>query len=153
MPGGAYRLQMNPDFIDLEVIQDTVFTKTRLPSGQFIKSSDEIQTQEDYLKQIRYHSVYPVIRKYIFNKKSLQLTYSSRPLPKPRSAIEQKFVYEKETDSLRPYKTRDLEEEELKGIFPAHEKTRVRPYPNCEQESFFSIKQKVRSMLKYWIFV
>ena len=142
MPEGAYRLKISPDFVDLEEIQDRVYTKTRLPSGQFIKSSSAIQTQEDYLKRRSYHSVYPVIRRYIFNRKTLQLTLSFRPLPKPRSAIELKLVYEKATDSLRPDKARDLKAEELSELFPAHEKTSVYLYPNCEQKTFFSIIKK-----------
>ena len=39
MPGGAYTLQMGEDMITLEVIQDTVLTKTRLPSGRIYQRS------------------------------------------------------------------------------------------------------------------
>lgn len=153
MPGGTHRLKMDKDLIVLKVIQDTVFTKTKLPSGKFIKSHTEIETEDDYLKQKRYHAIYPVIHKYIFDKKLLKLSFSSRPLPRPRSAIEQKFIFDKATDDLYPEKTKDLSPEELSAIFPAHEKTHNSTYPDCKQENAYSIKRFFRTILRYFQFV
>ncbi len=150
MPGGTHRLKMNKDSITLEVIQDTVFTKTRLPSGRFIKSHTEIKTQNDYLKQRRYHAVYPVIHKYIFEKKSLKLSLFYSPLPKPRSAIEQEFIHDKTTNDLHPKKTKDLSPEELTLIFPPHEKTTPYIYPDCKKEESYSLKRTIRTILKYF---
>lgn len=153
MPGGTYKIQMNEDSITLEVIQDTVFTKTKLPSGRFIKSHTEIKTQNDYLKQRRYHAIYPVIDKYVFEKKSLKLSLFYTPLPKPRSAIEQEFIYDKTTKNLSPKKTKDLTSKELPLIFPLHEKTETYFYPNCKKEEEYSLKRTIRTILKYFYFV
>ena len=153
MPGGTHTLQMKESVITLEVIQDTVFTKYRLPSGKLIKSHTEIKTEYDYLNQRRYHAVYPVIWKYVFDKNSLELSFSSWPLPKPRSAIEQEFIYNKTTDDLYPRKTKDLTEEEFSLIFPAHEKRYSHMYPHCEKEEPHSLKRFLRTLSKYFNFV
>ncbi len=152
MPGGTHKLEMNENMIVLEVIQDTVFTKTRLPSGNFIKNHTEIKTKHDYLNQRRYHAVYPVVLKYVFDKYSSKLAFSARPLPIPRSAIEQKFIYNKTTKKLYPEKTKDLTHEEFSTIFPAHENSYTNTYPNCEDD-FNPFKRSIRTILKYFYFV
>ena len=152
MPGGTHRLQMDQDVITLEVIQDTVFTKTKLPSGKFIESHEEIATEDDYLKQIRYHAVYPVVWKYVFDKDSLKLSFSSFPLPKPRSAIEQKFIYDKSKDDFYFQKTKDLTDKEFSILFPSNEKAYNSNY-NCEEEDAYSLKRMLRSIVKYLNFV
>ena len=152
MPGGTHRLQMDQNVITLEVIQDTVFTKTRLPSGEFIESHTEIKTENDYLNQRRYHAVYPVIWKYVFDKKLLKLSFSLSPLPKPRSAIEQKFIYDKATDDLYPEKTKDLTTEELSLIFSSHKKPTTYIYPHCERENDYSLKRILRSIYRHLSF-
>ena len=135
MPGGTHVLQMDEDIITLQVIQDTVYTRTQLPSGKFIDSYDEIKTENDYLKQRRYHAVYPVVWKYVFDKVSSELSFFATPLPKPRSAIEQEFIYDKAKDDLYPKKVRDLTDKEAASIFPPNEKEYNDNYPHCEDES------------------
>ena len=153
MPGGTHILQMNPNSIILQVIQDTVFTKTRLSSGKFIKDYNEIKTEHDYLNQRRYHAVYPVVWKYVFDKNSATLSFYANPLPIPRSSIEQKFIYDKSTNDLAPQKVRDLTEKESSAVFPPKEKAYTRLYPNCEEESPNSIKRFFRSIFRLFQFV
>ena len=146
MPGGTHRLQMDSNLITLEVIQDTAYSKNQLPSGEFIKSNTEI-TEEEYLKQINYHAVYPVIWRYVFNKNSLTLSFSSAPLLKPRYATKAKFVYDKTADDYFLEKTKDLTATELSRIFPPQEKSYTDIYPNCEEESY-SFKRIFRSIIR-----
>ena len=153
MPGGTHRLQMDKDSINLEVIQNTVFTKTRLPSGKFIKSHTEIKTQNDYLKQRRYHAVYPVVWRYIFEKKTSKLSLSYSPLPQPRSAIEQDFIPYGTTGKLQPRKVKDLTLQEATSIFPSHEKRKTYMYPDCKKEDPSSMKPFIRKIVKYLNFI
>ena len=146
MPGGTHRLQMNSSLITLEVIQDTAYSKNQLPSGKFIKSNTAI-SEEEYLKQTNYHAVYPVIWRYVFDKKLLTLSFSSSPLPKPRYATKAKFVYDKTADDYFLEKTKDLTAKELSEIFPPEEKFYTDIYPNCEEESF-SFKRIIRSIIR-----
>ena len=151
MPGGIHRLQMNPDFIILETIQDTASAKIQLPSGEFTNSHTEFESEEEYLKQTRYHAVYPVIHKYIFDKKLSKLSLSYSRLPKPRSAIVQQYVYDKIADEYFLEKIKDLTDKEFSTIFPPHEKSQTYMYPNCEEESH-SMKRIIRSILKHLTF-
>ena len=146
MPGGTHRLQMNSGLITLEVIQDTAYSKNQLPSGKFIKSNTTI-SEEEYLKQTNYHAVYPVLWRYVFDKKSLTLSFSSSPLPKPRYATKAKFVYDKTAGDYFLEKTKDLDSKELSRIFPPQEKIHTVMYPHCEEESF-SFKRIVRSLIR-----
>lgn len=146
MPGGTHRLLMDKDFITLEVIQDTAYAKTQLYTGEFIKPNTEI-TEEEYLKQTFYHAVYPVLWKYVFDKKLLKLTYSSAPLPKPRRATMARNVYDKTADDYYFEKIKDLNAEELSRIFPPEEKSYTHVYPNCEEESY-SFKRIIRSIIR-----
>lgn len=151
MPGGTHRLQMNLDSIILEVIQDTASAKIQLPSGKFTNSHTEFENEEEYLKQKRYHAVYPVIHKYIFDKKLSKLSLLYSRLSKPRSAIAQKYIYNKTADEYFLEKIKDLTDEEFSTIFPAHEKSQTYMYPNCEEESH-SMKQMIRSILRHLTF-
>ena len=151
MPGGSHTLQMDQNTVVLEFIQDTVYTKTKLPSGQFIKDSSEIKNRYDYLNQRRYHAVYPVVHKYVFDKKLLKLSLFYSPLPKPRSAIEQEFIYDKTRNNLYPKKVKDLTQSESASIFPPHEKTSTFLYPKCKNETY-SLKRILRTILGYLIF-
>ena len=153
MPGATHILEMKSNSIILQVIQDTVFTKTRLPSGKFIKDYNEIKTEYDYLNQRRYHAIYPVIWKYIFDKNSQQLSFFANPLPIPRSAIEQKFIQDRATGSLNPQKVKNLTKEEFALIFPPQEKAYTRMYPNCEEEEPHSLKRFFRSIFRLFQFV
>lgn len=147
MAGDTHALQMDEDFITLEVIQDTVFVKTRLPSGEFIKDPSKIDNEYDYLNQRRYHTVCPVVRKYVFDKQLEQLSLSYSPLPKPRSAIEQEFIYDKSRGDLYPRKVKDLTLEEFSVIFPPHEKSSTFLYPNCKEETH-SLKRILRTIIR-----
>ena len=53
MSGGTHRLKMESDSITLEVIQDTASAKIQLPSGKFIDSKHEFESEEetDSMKQ------------------------------------------------------------------------------------------------------
>ncbi len=153
MPGGTHKLEINQNSITLKVIQDTVFTKTQLPSGKFIKYHSEIKSQHDYLNQRRYHAVYPVVWKYVFNRDSLKLSFSLIPLPKPRKSIEQKFIYDENKKNLYPEKVRNLTEKESALIFPSHEKTKTFIYPKCKEEDAHSLKKFLRTISKYLKFV
>ena len=151
MPGGTHTLQMDEDFITLQVIQDTVFVKTRLPSGEFIKNPADITNEHDYLNQRRYHAVYPVIWKYVFDKNLLKLSLFYSPLPKPRSAIEQEFIYDDTRGDLYPRKVKDLTADEFSVIFPPHEKSSTFLHPKCKEETN-SLKRTLRSIIKHLIF-
>ena len=146
MPGGTHRLEMDSNLITLEVIQDTAYSKNQIPSGKFIKSNSEI-SEEEYLKQINYHAVYPVIWRYIFNRNSLALSFSSSPLSKPRYATKSKFVYDKTANDYLLKKTKDLTAKELSEIFPPQEKSYTHTYSNCEEESY-SLKRIFRSIIR-----
>ena len=150
MPGGTHKLQMDTDFITLEFIQDTASAKTQLSTGEFIKSNTEI-TEEEYLKQTRYHAVYPNIHKYTFDKNLLKLSLSYSPLPKPRYSSMAKYVYDQKTDEYHFKKIRELTDKEFSTIFPPHEKSNTYSYPNCEEDSG-SLKQTIRSILKHLTF-
>lgn len=151
IPRGTHRLQMNPNSITLEVIQDTASSKIQLPSGKFTNSHTEFESEEEYLKQTRYHSVYPVIHKYIFDKELSKLSLSYSRLPKPRSAIAQKYIYDKTADEYFLEKVKDLTDKEFSTIFPAHEKSKTYMYPNCKEESH-SMKRMIRSILRHLTF-
>lgn len=146
MPGGTHRLLMDKDFVTLEVIQDTVYAKTQLHTGEFIKPDTEI-TEEDYVKQTYYHAIYPNLGRYVFDKNASTLTYSSKPLPKPRHATMAKMVYDKTADNYFFQKVKDLNEKELSRIFSPEEKHYTHVYPNCEGESF-SFKRIIRSIIR-----
>ena len=146
MPGGTHRLLMDKDFITLEVIQDTAYAKTQLSTGEFIKPNTEI-SEEEYLKQTFYHAVYPVLWRYIFDKNSSTLTYSSSPLPKPRRATMARNVYDQKTDEYYFKKVKDLNAKELSQIFPPEEKFYTKAYPHCETESY-SFKRIFRSIIR-----
>ena len=146
MPGDTHRLKMDKDFITLKFIQDTAYAKTQLSTGKFIKPNTEI-TEEEYMKQTRYHAVYPVVWKYVFDKNASTLTYSSSPLPKPRYSSKAKYVYDKKTDDFYFEKIKDLSAEELSRIFPPEEKNYTHVYPNCEEESY-SFKRIIRSIIR-----
>ena len=150
MHGGTHRLQINPDFIILETIQDTASAKIQLPSGKFTNSHTEFENEEEYLKQKRYHAVYPVIHKYIFDKKLSKLSLSYSRLPKPRSAIMQKYIYDKTADEYFLKKIKDLTDEEFSAIFSDHKESTYM-YPNCEEESH-SMKRMIRSILRHLTF-
>ena len=147
MSGGTHRLQIDQDSITLEVIQYTASAKTQLPSGKFIDSNTAIEDESEWLKQRRYHAVYPTVRKYIFDRQLSKLSYSSAPLPKPRSAIEQRYIYDQKMEDYYLQKTRDLTNEEFALLFPPHEKEYRDLYPHCEEESH-SLKRVVRSILR-----
>ena len=151
MPGGTHRLQINPDSIILETIQDTASAKIQLPSGKFTNTHTEFKSEEEYLKQTRYHAVYPVIHKYIFDKKLSALSLSYSRLPKPRSAIVQKYIYNKTADEYYLEKIKNLTDKEFSTLFPAHEKSKTYMYPNCEEESQ-SMKRMTRSILRQLTF-
>ena len=151
MHGGAHRLQMNPDKIILEIIQDTASEKIQIPSGEFKNSHTEFANEEEYLKQIRYHAVYPVVHKYTFDKKALTLSLSYSRLPKPRSAIMQKYIYDKVSGEYHFRKIKDLTDKEFASIFPAHEKSNTYEYPHCEEESH-SLKRIIRSVVRQLTF-
>ena len=150
MARGTHRLQMNEDSITLEFIQDTAYAKTQLSTGEFIKSNTEI-TEEEYLKQTRYHAVYPNIHKYTFDKNLLKLSLSYSPLPKPRYSSKAKYVYDQKTDEYHFEKIRELTDKEFSTIFPAHEKSNTYNYPNCEENSG-SLKQMIRSIFRQLTF-
>lgn len=86
------------------------------------------------------------------DKKLLKLSFSFSPLPKPRSAIEQKFIYDKETDDHNFEKTKDLTPEESALIFPPHEKSKTYNYPHCEGEGTHSLKRILRSIYRHLTF-
>ena len=152
MSGDTHKLQMNQHSITLEVIQDTVYVKTRIPSGQFVNPKD-IKIEEDYFNQRRYHAVFPVVHKYVFDKKSPQLSVFYSPLFPPRRAIEQKFVHQGgDKYDIYPEKVKDLGLEESAAIFPPEEKTSSFSYPNCEDEGSYSLKKMIRSILKRFQF-
>ena len=121
--------------------------KLNSSSGKFIESHTEI-TEEEYLKQIRYHAVYPVVWKYVFDKKLLKLSFSLSSLPKPRSAIEQKYIYNKEADDYYFEKTRDLTDEESALIFSSHKKSKTYDYPHCEGEGAYSLQADFKVYLQ-----
>ena len=145
MPGGAHRLQMEEDLIILEVIQDMASDRVQLPSGKFIDGNTVFENEEEYLKQTRYHAVYITVRKYVLDRQLLKLSYSSTPLPKPRSAIEQKYVYDQRTGEYHFVKTRDLTDKEFALLF--NKKVYEEGYPHCEDESY-SLKKTIRSILR-----
>jgi len=148
MPGGSYVLKIEPSLITLERIQDTVYVRVKLPSGEFLETFSYIEDIEDYLNQIRYHAVYPVVRKYVFDKEALSLSYSATPLFKPRSAIEQKLVnYNEETQRGTFKETRNLSPQEAFDILQIDKRAYSYEYPRCEDESF-SIKRILRYLLK-----
>ncbi len=151
MPGGTHVLQMDEDFITLEVIQDTVLVKTRLPSGEFIKNPADIDNEYDYLNQRRYHAVYPVVHKYVFDKGLSKLSLFYSALPKPRSAIEQEFISDKTRGDLYPRKVKDLTAEEFSSIFPPHEKSSTFLYPKCREETY-SLKRILRTIIRHLTF-
>ena len=151
MPGGTHTLQMDDDLITLEVIQDTVLVKTRLPSGEFIKNPADIDNEYDYLNQRRYHAVYPVVHKYVFDKELSKLSLFYSALPKPRSAIEQEFIYDKTRGDLYPRKVKDLTAEEFSLIFPPHEKSSTFLYPKCREETH-SLKRILRTIIRMLTF-
>ena len=150
MPGGTHRLTMDEDSITLEVIQDSVRVKTKVPSGRFVDPKD-IKTEEDYLGQRRYHAVLPFVHKYVFDRESIRLSLSySPPLLPPRRAIEQKFVAKGGKYELYPEKVKDLSPEEASDIFGSSSGS-TSAYPDCEEESH-SMKRFVRSILRLLFF-
>ena len=151
MKGGTHFLKMGDDQIILRYIQDTVYVKIQLPSGVFLADSEKIQNREDWLNQTRYHSVYPVVWQYRFDKKTKQLSFSSFPLSKPRSSIKQKFNYKREDNQIYPYKVKDLTHKESSTVFKLHERKYEKNYPNCDDESL-SAKSFIRKILKLLLF-
>ena len=151
MKSGTHFLKMEESHITLQYIQDTVYVKIQLPSGKFLKDSEKIHNREDWLNQIRYHAVYPVVWDYRFNKKSKQLSFSSFPLHKPRSSIKQKFNYSQKDNQIYPYKVKDLTNEESSAVFKLHERKYKKDYPNCDDESL-STKSFIRKILKLFLF-
>jgi len=147
MPGGTHTLQMDENLIILEVIQDTVLVKTRLPSGELTTDPSRIDNEYDYLNQRRYHAVFPITHKYVFDKQMSRLSLFYSLLPKPRSAIEQEFIYDKARDGLYPRKVKDLTLEESSMIFPAHEKSSVFLYPKCKEDTY-SLKRILRTIIR-----
>lgn len=151
MSGGTHRLQMDEDLITLEFIQDTVFVKTRLPSGKFIKDPSKIDNEYDYLNQRRYHAIYPVVHKYVFDRELSELSLFYSPLPSPRSAIEQEFIYDDTRGGLYPRKVKDLTDQEWSSIFPPHEKSSTVRYPKCKEDTG-SLKRILRTIIRHLTF-
>ena len=145
MPGGIHRLQMDEDVITLEVIQYVASERVQLPSGKFIGGDITFKNEDEYLKQTRYHAVYATVEKYMFDRNFVKLYYSSTSLPKPRSAIEQKYIYDQRTGEYHFVKTKDLTDKEFALLFNKEVYEEI--YPHCEEESY-SLKRILRSILK-----
>ena len=154
MPGGSHTIKMDKSSIILEYIQDSVYSRTQLPSGRFVENyNEEIKTKEDYKKQIIYHAVYPVVWKHVFDKKQISLFFYANPLPKPRSATELRYNPDNNPSNPRSYfkKVRDLNPEEAAQLLQLDKHSYTKEYPQCENETF-SFKRIVRSILRTLLF-
>lgn len=147
MPGGSYRLTMEKGQIIVEVIQDTVLSKMKLPSGKFANPGHQFNRYDiDNHEKIRaYAATYPFLYKYVFDTDSLQLVWSVSPLSKPRSAREIKYTLDRKNNMLSPQKTKDLTDKEVFSILQPENKTHTKNFVYCEDESF-SLKRIIRTI-------
>ena len=149
MKGGSHALKMTNSHIILSYIQDTIYSKTRLPSGKFIDNPSMIKDLEIFWKRTRYHATIPVVYQYTFDREKSSLKLKTYRL-KQRAAQEQKFI-RVEGGRGYPQKLRDLSTEDVNKVFPF--KAVTYDYPQCEPESFFSVKRFVRFFFKLLYFI
>ena len=77
-----------------------------------------------------------MLYQYVFDKRASELSFFSSPLPKPRSSIEQEFVYDQaQKKILHPRKVKDLTVEESADVFLPYKNSYI--YPDCRERNLF----------------
>ena len=143
---GTSRIQITPEKIAADTVQDTQHVKLERPDGTIVPY-DQKKIYQDVKSRgyaTTYSATVPVLTRYVFDRKDKTLEVILESLPPhtkthPKRVwigvpVQEEYRYNPETKRIHPKHVKNLSEAEAIRIFPP-ETTSRHPYPVCREKS------------------
>ena len=137
MDPNSYNVKQTDKKITLRLIQDTVLLRETSPKGPLLRGENNKLWQDFYKGVypyiIRYHSIFPVVNQYEFDKEKKQLTLTYEYDFSPRKVTKITFSLSPKGKVQR--KSEILSDKEAQKIYKERTKRRSWKYHQCKEKS------------------